>query len=58
MKQLLPLIAIFTTMEMQAQIQYPVTKKKTVTDDYFGTKVEDPIAGWKMTMPKLPKNGW
>ncbi|MCH5688066.1 hypothetical protein LWM68_29670 [Niabella sp. W65] len=42
MKQLLPLIAIFTTMEMQAQIQYPVTKKKTVTDDYFGTKVEDP----------------
>jgi prolyl oligopeptidase len=42
MKQLLPLIAIFTTMEMQAQIQYPVTEKKTVTDDYFGTKVEDP----------------
>lgn len=42
MKQLLPLIAIFTSMEMQAQIQYPVTEKKTVTDDYFGTKVEDP----------------
>lgn len=42
MKQLLPLIAILTTMEMQAQIQYPVTEKKTVTDHYFGTKVEDP----------------
>lgn len=42
MKQLLPLIAIFTTMEIQAQIQYPVTEKKTVTDEYFGTKIEDP----------------
>ncbi|MCH5599030.1 prolyl oligopeptidase family serine peptidase [Niabella ginsengisoli] len=42
MKQLLPLIAIFTTMDMHAQIQYPVTEKETITDDYFGTKVEDP----------------
>jgi len=41
MKQLLPFIAIFTTMEMQAQIQYPLTEKKVVTDDYFGTKVDD-----------------
>jgi len=29
-------------MEIQAQIQYPVTEKNAVTDDYFGTKVEDP----------------
>lgn len=42
MKQLLPLIAIFTTMEMQAQVQYPLTEKEAVTDDYFGTKVLDP----------------
>ncbi|MCH5720496.1 prolyl oligopeptidase family serine peptidase [Niabella hibiscisoli] len=42
MKQFLPLISIFTAMEIQAQIQYPVTEKNTVTDDYFGTKVEDP----------------
>ncbi len=42
MKQFLPLISIFTAMEIQAQIQYPVTEKNAVTDDYFGTKVEDP----------------
>lgn len=42
MKQFLPFIAIFITMEIQAQIRYPLTEKKTVTDDYFGTKVDDP----------------
>ena len=42
MKQFLPLIAIFIAMEIKAQIQYPATEKQAVTDDYFGTKVEDP----------------
>lgn len=42
MKQFLPLVAIFTVMETQAQIQYPTTEKQAVTDEYFGTKVEDP----------------
>lgn len=29
-------------MSVSAQINYPVTEKKVVVDDYFGTKVEDP----------------
>ncbi len=32
----------WTMMQADAQIQYPATEKKVVTDDYFGTKVEDP----------------
>ena len=33
---------VFITMNSAAQIKYPATKKEPVTDDYFGTKVEDP----------------
>lgn len=32
-------LSVFTS---QAQLQYPATKKVTQTDDYFGTKVQDP----------------
>lgn len=34
---------VFMMMNMSnAQVKYPVTEKIVVTDDYFGTKVEDP----------------
>lgn len=42
MKKILPLLVIFMALTAKAQIQYPVTEKKTVTDEYFGTKVDDP----------------
>lgn len=44
MKQIVFLLAIFSIgiMGVNAQITYPVTTKKVITDDYFGTKVEDP----------------
>lgn len=42
MKQILSFILILTVMEVCAQIQYPVTRKEAVVEDYFGTKVEDP----------------
>lgn len=42
MKKIICLLFIFALMKTNAQIQYPVTEKKVVTDDYFGTKVEDP----------------
>ncbi len=32
----------FTAIQAQETIQYPVTKKSDVTDDYFGTKIADP----------------
>jgi Serine proteases of the peptidase family S9A len=42
MKQILSFILILAVMEVCAQIQYPVTRKEAVVEDYFGTKVEDP----------------
>lgn len=42
MKKILPFIFIFFMTNTYAQIQYPETKKKIVSDDYFGTKVDDP----------------
>lgn len=35
-------LIIFMGIKMNAQIKYPATEKKVVTDEYFGTKVEDP----------------
>ncbi|MGJ7030005.1 prolyl oligopeptidase family serine peptidase [Niabella hirudinis] len=42
MKHLFYVLFVFLTMKTMAQIQYPVTHKEVVADDYFGTKVEDP----------------
>ncbi|TXI34557.1 MAG: S9 family peptidase [Niabella sp.] len=36
------IILIFMTVISEAQLQYPSTKKQTVTDNYFGTSVADP----------------
>ncbi|GAB3021179.1 prolyl oligopeptidase family serine peptidase [Niabella terrae] len=33
---------MFMISQIQAQLQYPVTSKGEVTDDYFGTRVPDP----------------
>lgn len=46
-KKIFALIVVTTfiflsSCQQQAQIQYPVTKKGDVVDDYFGTKVADP----------------
>jgi prolyl oligopeptidase len=42
MKKIICLLMILSAMNLNAQMQYPVTEKKPVIDDYFGTKVEDP----------------
>ncbi|MCD2421188.1 prolyl oligopeptidase family serine peptidase [Niabella pedocola] len=42
MKKLFYLPFVLLTMKTMAQLQYPVTQKEAVTDDYFGTKVTDP----------------
>ncbi|MFV0604965.1 MAG: prolyl oligopeptidase family serine peptidase [Niabella sp.] len=42
MRKSLFIITVLFTMSVSAQINYPVTEKKVVVDDYFGTKVEDP----------------
>ncbi|HTD93298.1 MAG TPA: hypothetical protein VK644_05785, partial [Chitinophagaceae bacterium] len=42
MKKLLSLLLMSSTIAAHAQLQYPQTKKTTVTDDYHGIKVEDP----------------
>jgi len=42
MKLLLSFISMFMISQIQAQLQYPVTSKGEVTDDYFGTRVPDP----------------
>lgn len=43
MKKIICIFLMMTTIAtVHAQIAYPVTNKQTVTDDYFGTKVEDP----------------
>lgn len=36
------LAGMLFTLLLNAQIKYPVAKKVTQTDDYFGTKVQDP----------------
>ena len=36
------LLTVLFTMNAAAQIKYPVTERKVVADEYFGTKVEDP----------------
>lgn len=43
MKQLIVCtLSIFMIMSVAAQVTYPKTAKKTITDHYFGTKVDDP----------------
>lgn len=42
MKQLIYLPFALISTGAMAQINYPATKKDVVTDDYFGTKIEDP----------------
>ncbi|SDC13895.1 prolyl oligopeptidase family serine peptidase [Niabella drilacis] len=42
MKRIFYFPFLLLTMKTMAQIQYPATHKEEVTDDYFGTKVEDP----------------
>ena len=43
MKQLIVCtLSIFIMMSVAAQVTYPKTAKKTITDHYFGTKVDDP----------------
>lgn len=42
MKKLFYLPFVLLTMKTIAQLQYPVTQKEAITDDYFGTKVTDP----------------
>lgn len=42
MKNFLCFLTMFITMTVSAQLKYPLTEKKLVVDDYFGTKVEDP----------------
>ena len=42
MKKLLLLLLMLSSLLADAQFAYPETKKEIVTDDYHGTKVEDP----------------
>ncbi len=42
MKKLLVLLLMFSTLIVGAQLNYPGTKKEIVTEDYHGTKVDDP----------------
>ncbi|MCW3091530.1 MAG: family peptidase [Ferruginibacter sp.] len=39
---LLIVVAAFSLTNLFAQLKYPVTKKLSQADDYFGTKIEDP----------------
>ncbi len=42
-KKIIPVgLLLFASAAVSAQLNYPVTKKVTQTDDYFGTKVSDP----------------
>jgi len=42
MKKLACIVLMATAISADAQLTYPATKKQLVTDDYHGTKVEDP----------------
>ncbi len=43
MRQFLPILALMTAVSScNNQLEYPVTKKQNVTDNYYGTEVEDP----------------
>ncbi len=42
MKKIVWLFIFFAGMKVYSQIQYPVTTKDVVSDDYFGTHVDDP----------------
>ncbi|MFZ4412623.1 MAG: prolyl oligopeptidase family serine peptidase [Bacteroidales bacterium] len=39
---LISLVILFTMNNSNAQLKYPISKKVKQTDDYFGTKVDDP----------------
>ena len=41
----------------QSKITYPKAKTVDTVDDYFGTKVADPIAGSRTTIAPKPKLG-
>ena len=41
-KILISLCSLLFFVDTYGQIEYPITKKKIVTDSYFDTKVEDP----------------
>ncbi|WP_300604639.1 prolyl oligopeptidase family serine peptidase [Niabella sp.] len=42
MKKLFYFPFVLLTMKTMAQLQYPVTQREGVTEDYFGTRVADP----------------
>jgi prolyl oligopeptidase len=42
MRKIVLLCVFFVGMKTYSQIQYPVTAKEVVSDDYFGTRVDDP----------------
>lgn len=42
MKQFLLAVSLFSTLIINAQMKYPVTRKTDQTDEYFGKKVADP----------------
>ncbi|WP_018627427.1 prolyl oligopeptidase family serine peptidase [Niabella aurantiaca] len=57
MKELFCFLFVLLTMRTMAQLQYPVTQKETVTDDYFGTKVADPYR-WLEDDNSAETNAW
>lgn len=67
MQKLLPAVIVLfaacgtaseTAKEPMQKIAYPETRKDTtVVDDYFGTKVADPIAGWRTIPAPRPRIG-
>ena len=42
MKKILLISILLIGLKVESQVKYPVTEKKEVSDDYFGTKVDDP----------------
>lgn len=57
MKRFLFAVLWFVPVLAQAQIQYPVTKKENVVDDYNGIKVEDPYR-WLEDDNSEPTKAW
>jgi prolyl oligopeptidase len=57
MKWLAMASLLISTIQMNAQLSYPVTKKVQQTDNYFGTNVNDPYRWLEDDKRLSRKNG-
>ena len=54
---MLALAACRSEMKKITVKDYPVARMDSTVDDYFGTRVEIPTAGWRMTTLPKPRHG-